>query len=142
MSDVQIFTVMGEPRGKQRAKTYRNGNFTKTVTPEQTVVYENLIALEYRRQCMDFRFEDKSMLAITIEAHFSIPKSVSKKNRALMIEKVLRPVKKPDGDNIIKVVCDALNGLAYHDDAQIVDMVVRKYYAESPKLVISIRRVD
>ncbi len=142
MSDVQIFTVMGEPKGKQRAKTYRHGNFTKTVTPEQTVVYENLIALEYRRQCKDFHFEDKEMLAITIEAHFSIPKSVSKKNRALMIEKALRPVKKPDGDNIIKVVCDALNGLAYHDDAQIVDMVVRKYYAESPKLVISIRRAD
>ncbi len=142
MSDVQIFTVMGEPRGKQRAKTYRHGNFTKTVTPEQTVVYENLIALEYRRQCMDFRFADKTMLSIVIEAHFSIPKSVSKKNRALMIERVLRPVKKPDGDNIIKVVCDALNGLAYHDDAQIVDMVVRKYYAESPKLVISIKEVD
>lgn len=141
MSNVQIFTVMGEPRGKQRAKTYRHGNFTKTVTPEQTVVYENLIALEYRRQCKDFRFEDKSMLEITIEAYFSIPKSVSKKNRALMLERVLRPVKKPDGDNIIKVVCDALNGLAYHDDAQIVDMVARKYYAESPKLVISIKEV-
>ena len=91
---------------------------------------------------MDFRFADKTMLSIVIEAHFSIPKSVSKKNRALMIERVLRPVKKPDGDNIIKVVCDALNGLAYHDDAQIVDMVVRKYYAESPKLVISIKEVD
>ena len=142
MSNVQIFTVMGEPRGKQRAKTYRHGNFTKTVTPEQTVVYENLIALEYRRQCRDFRFKDKAMLAITIEAHFGIPKSASKKNRTLMIEKKLRPVKKPDGDNIIKVVCDALNGLAYHDDAQIVDMVIRKYYAESPKLVISIREVD
>lgn len=142
MSDVQIFTVMGEPRGKQRAKTYRHGNFTKTVTPEQTVVYENLIALEYRRQCMDFRFKDKAMLAIVIEAYFSIPKSVSKKNRALMIERALRPIKKPDGDNIIKVVCDALNGLAYHDDAQIVDMVARKYYAESPKLIISIKEVE
>lgn len=142
MSDVQIFTVMGEPRGKQRAKTYRHGNFTKTVTPEQTVIYENLIAVEYRRQCGDLRFEDKAMLAISIEAYFSIPKSVSKKNRALMTERVLRPVKKPDGDNIIKVVCDALNGIAYHDDAQIVDMVVRKYYAESPKLVIGIRKID
>lgn len=87
MSDVQIFTVMGEPRGKQRAKTYRHGNFTKTVTPEQTVVYENLIALEYRRQCMDFRFKDNAMLAIVIKAYFSIPKSASKKNRALMIER-------------------------------------------------------
>lgn len=142
MSDVQMFTVMGEPRGKQRAKTYRHGNFTRTVTPEQTVIYENLIALEYRRQCGDIRFEDKDMLAITIEAYFSIPKSASKKRRALMIEKALRPVKKPDGDNIIKVVCDALNGVAYHDDAQIVDMVVRKYYAEAPKLVISIRCID
>lgn len=142
MNDIQTFTVMGEPRGKQRAKTYRKGNFTRTVTPEQTVIYENLIAMEYRRQCRDFRFEDKSMLAITIEAHFSIPKSTSKKNRALMIERVQRPVKKPDGDNIIKVVCDALNGIAYHDDAQIVDMIIRKYYAESPKLVISLRKVE
>lgn len=141
MDDIQMFTVMGEPRGKQRARTYRNGNFTRTVTPEQTVIYENLIALEYRRQCGNFRFEDKEMLEITIEAHFSVPKSTSKKNRALMIERALRPVKKPDGDNIIKVVCDALNGVAYHDDAQIVDMIVRKYYAEAPKLVISIREV-
>lgn len=142
MNDIKMFTVMGEPRGKQRAKTYRNGNFTRTVTPEQTVVYENLIAMEYRRQCKDFRFNDKTMLAITIEAHFSIPKSTTKKNRALMIEKALRPVKKPDGDNIIKVVCDALNGIAYHDDAQIVDMIIRKYYAESPKLVISLMEVE
>lgn len=58
-------------------------------------------------------------LEISILAIFPIPKYVSKKTKGLMLNGRLFPIKKTDADNIIKVILDALNGLAYRDDAQI-----------------------
>lgn len=135
------FSVLGEPQGKGRPRFYRVGNGVRTATPAKTEIYENLIQMEYRRQCKDFRFPEKQPLAITVEAYFSIPKSTSKKNRALMLERVLRPVKKPDGDNILKAVCDGLNKVAYSDDAQIIEFTIRKYYDEAPRLEVKIQEV-
>ena len=47
------------------------------------------------------------------------------------------PTKKPDADNIAKVVCDALNGLAYKDDAQVIDLTVHKRFGD-PKVIVKI----
>ena len=58
-------------------------------------------------------------LEISILALFPIPKYVSRKTKELMLNGRLFPTKKPDADNIIKVILDALNGLAYRDDTQI-----------------------
>ena len=59
-----------------------------------------------------------------------------------MLDGLIRPTKKPDWDNIGKVVCDALNGIAYRDDAQIVDSMVRKFYGEVPRVVVIIREYE
>ena len=56
-------------------------------------------------------------LEISILALFPIPKYVSRKTKELMLNGRLFPTKKPDADNIIKVILDALNGLAYIYDA-------------------------
>jgi len=48
-------------------------------------------------------------------------------------------VKKPDADNIIKIIADALNGLAYKDDCQIVRLEFEKFYALTPRVEIWIR---
>ena len=58
-------------------------------------------------------------LEISILALFPIPKYASKKTKELMINGYIFPTKKPDGDNIIKAILDALNGVAYRDDSQI-----------------------
>lgn len=79
------------------------------------------------------------MLDMRIVAYFPIPKSTSKKKRQLMLEGQIRPTKKPDFDNIGKIVCDALNTVAYHDDVQIVDAQVRKFYSEEPRVVVTIQ---
>jgi Holliday junction resolvase RusA-like endonuclease len=82
-------------------------------------------------------------LEVYITAFFPIPKSTSKKNRALMLEDKLLPTKKPDSDNIAKVICDALNGVAYGDDTQIVKLVVNKRYtAEEPKVIVYIDKFN
>lgn len=58
-----------------------------------------------------------------------------------MLDRKIRPTKKPDWDNIGKIICDSLNGVAYRDDAQIVDSMVRKFYSETPRVVVSIREI-
>ena len=47
----------------------------------------------------------------------------------------IRPTKKPDNDNIAKIILDALNGVAYQDDKQVVSLQVEKYYTEADEMV-------
>ncbi|MBQ2175307.1 MAG: RusA family crossover junction endodeoxyribonuclease, partial [Alphaproteobacteria bacterium] len=41
---------------------------------------------------------------------------------------LLKHTVKPDLDNLTKALLDALNDIAWHDDAQIVDLQIRKEY--------------
>ena len=91
------FTVLGEPKGKQRPRMTKMGH---TYTPAETVEYENLVKMEYRRQCHDFRFGDQTPLDMRIIAYYSIPKSVSRKKRQDMIDHRIRPLKRCDWDNL------------------------------------------
>jgi Holliday junction resolvase RusA-like endonuclease len=63
-------------------------------------------------------------------AIYEPPKSVSKKTREKMINGEIPYTKKPDVDNILKSVCDALNEVTYDDDAQINDARVIKMYGD------------
>ena len=132
------FCILGEPQGKGRPRFSTVCGHVKPRTPEKTVLYENLVKTEYRRQTNGIRFPENAMLDVRVIAYYSIPKSVSKKKRQAMLGHQIRPTKKPDADNIQKVICDSLNGLAYRDDAQIVDCQVRKFYSDRPRVVVTI----
>jgi Holliday junction resolvase RusA-like endonuclease len=82
------------------------------------------------------------MLDLRVAAYYSIPVSASRKKKAAMESGEIRPTKKPDADNILKVVADALNKIAYHDDAQVVDARVQKSYSRDPRLEVSIEDVE
>lgn len=133
------FTVLGEPTGKGRPRFRNAGNFVQTYTPDKTISYENLIKTEYRRQCQDYKFDPDAQLDVRIMAYYGIPKSKSKKVKALMEQKKLRPIKKPDADNVIKCYLDALNKIAYKDDTQVVDLQIRRFYSYDPRVVVTIR---
>lgn len=141
------FTVKGEPQGKGRPRIMASYNAEEKKvhgwarTPEKTVVYENLVKMEYGRQCEDHRFPDEAMLDMRIFAYYGIPKSKSKKIKQMMREKALRPIKKPDMDNVVKVIADSLNGVAYRDDTQIVDQMCRKFYSDEPRVEVIIRQI-
>lgn len=115
--------VMGEPKGKGRPR-FAQGH---AYTPQATRDYEKLIQAEYKRQCGD-RFPDDSYIKLQIIAHFAVPKSAKKAEKIAMLNDEIMPTKKPDADNILKIVADALNGVAYSDDKQIVEMRVEKRY--------------
>lgn len=135
------FTILGEPQGKGRPRFTKVGSYVKTYTPDKTVAYENLVKLEYERQCRGVRFGDKDFLEMRIYAFYGIPKSTSKKRKEQMLGGVIRPSKKPDMDNVIKAIADSLNNVAYRDDTQIVDAWIRKLYSESPRVVIEIEKI-
>lgn len=136
------FTVLGEPVGKGRPKFSTAGGFVNAYTPEKTVNYETLVKLEYRRQCHDFKFDKDTPLDMRVTAYYSIPKSTSKKKRTLMLERKIRPIKKPDSSNVMKAIEDGLNGIAYHDDTQIVDSQTRRFYSDNPRVVVTIQEAQ
>lgn len=140
MEDMK-FTIPGTPFGKQRPRVVHNGNFSKAYTPKETVSYENLVKTSYSDIARGRKFQDDAMLDVRIIAYYPVPKSVSKKKRKEMLEHKIRPTKKPDWDNIGKIICDSLNQIAYRDDAQIVDSQVRKFYSENPRVEVIIKEV-
>ena len=134
------FCIHGDPQGKGRPRFSTVCGHVHTRTPDETVLYENLVKTEYRQQ-VGVKFPDDAMLDVRIFAYYPIPKSVSKRKRQAMLERKIRPTKKPDWDNVGKVICDSLNGVAYRDDTQIVDSMVRKFYGEDPKVVVTIEEI-
>ena len=135
------FDIPGTPRGKQRPRVVRQNGRTISFTPDQTVQYENLVRWCYKT-AEGKRFPDDAALKVIINAFYEIPKSVSKKKRQQMINGEIRPTKKPDADNVAKIVCDSLNGIAYRDDAQIVTCIIKKWYSEEPSVSVEIEEVE
>ena len=132
------FIVLGTPTAKGRPRMTRQGH---TYTPQKTVMYENLVRLEYQRQCGSFQFDRDALLDVRMIAYYPIPKSVSQKKRQMMADHRIRPMKRPDVDNDCKSILDSLNQIAYHDDAQVVDCQVRKFYGDTPKVVVTIEEI-
>jgi len=132
------FIVLGTPTAKGRPRMTRQGH---TYTPQKTVMYENLVRLEYQRQCGSFQFDRDALLDVRMIAYYPIPKSVSQKERQMMADHRIRPMKRPDVDNVCKSILDSLNQIAYHDDAQVVDCQVRKFYGDTPKVVVTIEEI-
>lgn len=148
------FTVIGDPQGKARPRFSRAGKSVRTYTPTATQKYEELV-----RYCAVSAMREKRIgpitvsVSLTIKAYFKIPNSYTKKRREDCLNGDERPSKKPDSDNIAKIVLDGLNpkmkrskvlhkmvclqqGL-YLDDKQVVSLNVEKWYAEEPRVVIT-----
>lgn len=81
---------------------------------------------------------NKEPVKVSILAFYAIPASETKKRKALMRNNEISPTVKPDWDNIDKIVCDALNGLAWKDDAQVVEAYVEKRYGVTPMVCVRI----
>lgn len=131
------FTVPGKPMGKQRPRF--NSRTRTTYTPEETLTYEEEVQWAYRMAPKAKML--KGNIKAEIVAYYPIPKSTSKKQRADMIEGFLLPTKKPDTDNIAKIILDSLNGIAYDDDSQVVSLLVLKRYAENPRVEVRLEEI-
>ena len=134
------FTYHGEAVGKGRPRVSRRGNYVHTYTPEKTRVFEEALRFEFMAQnCEEMPvYKRESPLKATVIIGCPIPRSYTKKRQALCRDRVLVPDKKPDIDNILKAVFDALNGYAFEDDVQIVQVYAEKQYAVEPFVEVEI----
>lgn len=124
---IVYFFVPGKVQGKARPRfSSRSGT---VYTPEKTKSYERQIAEAYEAQrgpCF------KGAVTVVIEAVFPIPKSWTRAKKAEALAGKLPPGK-PDIDNILKVVLDGLNGIAYEDDKQVVLTQCKKVYVDTTR---------
>lgn len=132
------FIVNGAPRGKQRARTFYNARMGKmqSITPEQTKDYESLIRWSFKEAGGEY-MGDKC-ITLNIVAVYPIPKSFSKSKRQEAIEGRIFPKVKPDLDNMAKAVLDALNGVCYADDKQVIAFSLCKKYGTEPRLEVEV----
>jgi len=127
--------IPGEPRGKQRP---RFGHGT-TYTPSETVKYEKEVkALFYQAGGKKI----SGPVKLEIAAFYGIPQSAPSEKRNRMDDGEILPQKKPDLDNVVKIIMDGLNGAAYDDDKQVVGITAYKLYDYSPQVMVTITGVE
>lgn len=127
--------VPGKPQGKGRPKFSRKG---RAYTPEATANYEAVLKFAsmdaYRGPPLE------GALDVEVHAFMPIPASWSKKKQEAARLGMARPIGKPDGDNIAKMV-DACNGVLWKDDGQLTDWLIRKRYSDEPRLVLRVKPI-
>jgi Holliday junction resolvase RusA-like endonuclease len=131
----QSFVIPGKPMGQPRARFARMGKFVKTYDPKEAVSYKATIIQLARaagvRQMI-------GPVRLAIDAFLPRPKRLWRK---LDPSGAIPAECKPDFDNILKIVADSLNGLAYADDAQVWHGVIKKWYhakGDMPRVEVSI----
>lgn len=133
MTAAAIITLEGQPQGKARPRFTRRGI---AYTPARTRSYEALLRAA-GQSAMAGRPPIEGPLAVRMEAVFAVPSSWPNVRRLQALSGAIKPTGKPDADNLVKC-CDALNGVAWRDDAQLVDVRVLKRYGPTPGLRIEV----
>jgi Holliday junction resolvase RusA-like endonuclease len=144
LSETYKITIPGEPRGKARPIVTKHG----TYTPPGTTIYENLV-----KKCYQDEYDGMFLggipapLKAEITAYYSLCKSDYGRNGLNKsgnekLDGVRRPTKKPDSDNIAKIILDSLNKVAYNDDSQIVEIAVKKLYSLTPRVELVLSRAE
>ena len=129
------FEILGKPIGKGRPRLGKWG----TYTPTKTANYETLVKYTFANLFPNTKPTDKPIKA-NITAVFTIPKSYSKKQIAEIQNKPVY-IKKPDCDNIAKIILDSLNGLAYVDDNQVCALEINKRYGNQEKVIVELEEI-
>lgn len=139
---VVSFRVDGDVVGKGRprfARTRSGGVATRT--PEKTKTYEGKLAYAAQQAMRNAPLIDspvEMLISVTVAVTASWP--AWKREAALSGD--VRPTSKPDGDNVAKIVMDALNGVVYGDDTQVVSLTFSKVYGERPGLSCVVSEID
>jgi Holliday junction resolvase RusA-like endonuclease len=122
------FKLDADPVGKQRARYARRGNFVQTYTPDKTRNYEALLK-DAAIEAMGSSEPLETPVSLYLYIRVTIPKSFSKKKVQECLNGSEQPMKKPDSSNVLKSVEDAMNGVVYKDDCQIINHHITRVYS-------------
>ena len=134
---MQTFIIDGEPVAKGRPRFTRRGH---TYTPKKTADYEKHIKRELIEQGAK-PFEKEVPLKVEVTFYKGHLKSWTKKQVFQAEDGSLLPVKRPDLDNYVKAILDGANEILWHDDSQIVDLLLYKRYDKTPRVEIKVNEI-
>jgi len=131
------FEILGEPVPKARHRTARlpNGRMIAYQDKKARAQEDSFVA-----QAIQYAPPSPldGPLALSVRAYSAIPQSWSQKKRQAAMDGEIRPTKKPDADNLLKFVGDALNGIFWADDKQITTASISKYFSDRPRWELEI----
>ena len=134
------FIVWGEPQGKERPRMTRSGH---AYTPQKTRTYEAEVVSSFRRDCPGFVPWEKGVpLRVRIRAVYAMPQSASQTAKAKMLAGQKRPTKRPDLDNVEKIIWDSIRAMCFHDDSQIVEASCTKEYGKEPRVEVTVKEIS
>lgn len=138
MSKIQ-FQILGPPRHQQRHRHVTTGKFTRTYDPSAKDKKDFLL------QAKQYAPKSPILGVVMITVWFCVPRPKSHyrtgKYAGMLKDKHKNQVwhtKKPDIDNLLKLVMDSLNDVFWKDDSQICSVITQKLYDEKPRTVIQI----
>jgi Holliday junction resolvase RusA-like endonuclease len=139
------FTIDGDPvaKGRPRFMTLKlkTGQvMTRAYTPKKTETYEDIVrwhALE-ARNAAGLSMLDGVPLELEVRCVLTVPASWSRVKQQRALSGLMRPIGRPDLDNYVKAISDALNGVVYRDDSAIWTAQVSKVYGETAKTEITL----
>ena len=131
------FVLHAKPVPKGRPRFSTRGGYAKVYTPPETVQYELLVS-EQARQAMQGREPHSTAIKVHLVVGLVPPTAWSKKRKVDAINGVVKPTSKPDTDNYLKTVMDAMNGIVYIDDSQVTMHTARKLYAEEYYIAVRV----
>ncbi|MDT3426096.1 Holliday junction resolvase RusA-like endonuclease [Paenibacillus forsythiae] len=134
------FVVYGEPVAQGRPRATTVGGFVRLYDPKKSRDFKDYVRLAATGHAPAKLLEGP--LGIAVTAYRSTPKSFSRKKAAAAERGEILPVSKPDADNYLKGVKDALKGVIWKDDSQVVDAFVRKRYSARPRIEIKIKQLQ
>lgn len=140
MNELRVF-IPGEPCAQGRPRFSTAGGFVRAYDPAKSRNYKAYVKAVCAEEAKNqgWLFNTDLPLEVEIIAGLSIPSSKSKKFKQAAAEGVEKPTKKPDVDNIAKTVTDALSGVIYKDDKQIVNLTVAKIYSKRPGVSVVVK---
>lgn len=121
--------------------SYRDG-YVRIYTAQKVMDYREIIREKALEEIKKQKWERTGgPIGVRIKEYREIPKSFSKKKYELALSGEIRPVVKPDVDNIAKAILDALNGVVWEDDKQIVNLSLEKHYSEESFVLLEVEEI-
>ena len=128
-----------EPIAQARPRAVRMSKGVRMYDPKKTADFKKqLHLLALAKHVVPI----KEALSVEIWFYRAVQKSISKKEHLRRTTGHVRPTVKPDTDNYIKSTLDALNGILWRDDAQIVDLTAHKFYSDNPRIEIELEEIQ
>lgn len=134
-----LMTLYGNPVAQGRPRFSRQGGFVKTYDPIKSKAYKALIRLELQPLLAKPGFRQfKNPCRVHLLICRAIPSGFSQKKRKEAIEAKIRPTTRPDTDNYIKGILDALNGTVLKDDSIVCEINAGKIYSDKPRIEVMV----